>query len=389
MNLKLAYLSRGQLYFKNGDLAARPIVSQFGQDIINRTLQHSQRREWKTQGATSPFSGSMLWGVSADDPKQLRVAIAGMTNALRDGELLFVLETDAVGGLFFYNWAKDEERRLFHKESLRIRDLDVHPDSKLIACARYYPTGTASLAIVRGNDLQAVTEGDAVDEAPTWIPGTSRQLVFQSAGIARNAQGYALGLGPYAIRRLDLDTGTLTTVLENPQFDYLLPHMTADGTLYVIRRPYEKLGRPAYTLDKLVSDIALFPFRLLRALFHFLNFISLTFSRKPLTTAAGPQVEGDDEKHLILRGKLIDANKALREGQQNETPALVPPAWELVRRDPTGSEQVLAKGVVAFDLDLNGDLVYSNGIAVYRLSRDAAPELLFKGKLIEDLLILR
>jgi hypothetical protein len=57
----------------------------------------------------------------------------------------------------------------------------------VVACSQRFSNGTASIAICKGADLQVATEGDAVDEAPSWLPGKDRQLVFQSAGIARNA----------------------------------------------------------------------------------------------------------------------------------------------------------------------------------------------------------
>jgi len=50
---------------------------------------------------------------------------------------------------------------------------------------------------------------------------------------------------------------------------------------------------------------------------------------------------------------------------------------------------VLAKSVVAFDLDSDGHVVYTNGTAVYGLEPDGAPQMLFKGKLIENLVIVK
>ncbi len=387
MTSRIAYLARGKLYFKNGDLAARQIESRFGQDIINRTLQRQQRNEWKTQGASTPFSGSMLWGRDQEDPRRLQVAISAMTRGPQDGELLYTLETDRVGGLFTYNWMNDEEKRLFHREALHFRDLTLHPELKLLAGSLHFPNGTANLGLVRGQNLQQITEGDSVDESPGWIPGSGKRLVDQSAGIARNAQGIALGIGPFAIHQLDLDSGTLSTLLEEAKNDLMSPRMTAEGTLYFIRRPYETLGRKPASALSVITDILLFPLRLLRAFFYFFNFLSLTFARKPLTTSGGPRTEGDDEKTLILRGRVIDAEKAMREGAQAEAPSLVPPSWELVRRAISGEEQVLARGVVAFDLDNAGDVIYTNGTAAYQIDRDGQSRLLFKAKLMEDLIV--
>ena len=394
MELKIAYLSQGKLFFKHGDLAAREIDSEFGQDVVNRALQRYQKDEWKTGGRGSLFSGSMLWGAQDMDPGTLRADITGVTGSDQDGELLFALATNYVGGLFRYDWAHDEEKRVFHKENFRVKDLDRHPKQNLVACSQHSPSGTANIGIIQRYGLRQVTEGDSVDAAPSWIPNRDKELVFQSAGIARNTQGFALGLGPFAIQRLDLNRGTLTTLLDDPNYDFLLPHLDADGTLTFIRRPYEMPGRPRFSVVKFFTDILAFPFRVVRAIIHFLNFFSLTFARKPLITAAGPKMEGADQQTLTLWGRIIDAEKALRESARDqENPSLVPPSWELVRRRPSGDESTLAKGVVAFDIDRQGRIVYTNGSAIYQLELDknnngAHARLLLKGHLIESLVII-
>jgi len=80
----------------------------------------------------------------------------------------------------------------------------------------------------------------------------------------------------------------------------------------------------------MLLDALLFPFRLARAFFDFLNVFSLTFSKKPLTTASGPKVEGPDEKSMFLRGRLVDAEQLLKEQEgKQEDPALVRQHWEL------------------------------------------------------------
>ncbi|MBN1991871.1 MAG: hypothetical protein JW953_04160, partial [Anaerolineae bacterium] len=359
------------------------------QEIIHRTLQRHQRQEWKTRGRQGTyFGGAMLWGVAQADPQGSQVRITSVTPSGEDDTFYYVLETDAVGGLLLYNWQQDSERRLFHKESFWVRELDYHPEDNALICAQYFPNGTANLARLKGYTLQEITEGDSVDAAPSWVLAQKEQIVFQSAGVGRNANGYPIGLGPFCVELLNLKTGRLTTLLDDPQYDFLLPHMTAAGDLYFIRRPYESDSGGKYSFLNFITDILLFPFRLLRAIFHFLDFISLTFSKKRLTMAGGPKVEGEDEKTILLRGKIIEAQKVLREGTgDKETPALVPDSWELVKQQTNGEETILARGVVAFDLDAKGNLIYTNGSAVYSLDKTNKPQRLLKGKLIQDVVI--
>jgi flagellar hook protein FlgE len=65
----------------------------------------------------------------------------------------------------------------------------------------------------------------------------------------------------------------------------------------------------------------------------------------------------------------------------------VPNSWELVRRQNNGEETVLAKAVVAFDLDAAGNLVYSNGNAIYGLDEHGKAQCLLKDRLIQDVVI--
>lgn len=112
------------------------------------------------------------------------------------------------------------------------------------------------------------------------------------------------------------------------------------------------------------------------------------YSKKPLTTASGPHLKGDDLKNIILRGKVIDAEKALRRaGKIQGVPSLVPPAWELIRRSQNNEEKVVAKNVAAFDIGPDGTIAYSNGGGVFTLDSRNNPKLILKDNLIEDVII--
>ena len=329
----------------------------------------------------------MLWGVDSANAHAVKVNITGVAQSTHDPTLYYFLETDAAGGLFAYDTATKEERRLFHRERFRARDLDIHPQTREFVCSQQFPNGTSTIVLISsdGTDVRALTEGDAMDDSPSWIPGASRRILFQSSGVARNTNGVAIGRGPAAIQALDLDHQRMTTVLEDHRFDYLQPHISIDGYLYYIRRPYEM---HPYRPETAIIDFFLFPFRLLRAVFHYLNFFSLVYSKKPLTTASGPRVEHDDMKTIMLKGKIIDAEKAMRQGGKiMGVPSLVPASWELVRRDENDRETVLAQHVAAFDIGPDGTIIYSNGYGIFELDPQKRRGLLLKNKLIEDLVI--
>jgi hypothetical protein len=202
---------------------------------------------------------------------------------------------------------------------------------------------------------------------PRWLNDESQQLVFQSAGVARDPNGFAMALGPYAIQKLNLRDESIATVIEDERSDFLQPWELADGTLIYLRRPYKpgNRGRTGWT-D--LQDILLFPYRLARAGFYFLNFFSVMFSGQPLRTAGGPdRPSGPDARFLSLWGQMIDTRRQmLLPGQKHEEQGLVPKDWQLIRRSPAGEETVLADGVLTFDISPTSDILYSDGRRIRR-----------------------
>jgi hypothetical protein len=114
----------------------------------------------------------------------------------------------------------------------------------------------------------------------------------------------------------------------------------------------------------------------------------MVYSRKPLKTAGGPPRPEQDLGRAILRGRYLNVQKALGRFQdKNDTPALVPRSWELVKRRADGSEEILARGVSAFDVGADGEIFYTNGTGIFRL-QDGAHERIGRTWLIEKLVLL-
>jgi hypothetical protein len=234
-----------------------------------------------------------------------------------------------------------------------------------------------------GNDLTELTEGDSLDLAPSFEQGTTRRIVFQSAGVARTREGQAVGVGPFAIRRLDLDRGEVDTVAEDEGFDFLGPRGLADGTTIAIRRPHTGRGGASFWAS--TKDFLLFPARLLYALFQYLNFFSARYAGKPLTTAGGPKQE-TDARQMMVWGNLMEATS--QEEGDDDTPAVVASSWTLVRLHADGRTDTLARGVLAFDVASDGTVVYTNGNGIYRLGAGGKKDRIASGSGIEQVVVL-
>lgn len=385
MPLTIAWLAQGRIRLKTGEDPVRTVESRFGQSIRDRAVQSQQRHSWKTQGEGERFlSGAMLWGRVSKDPAAIRVSVTSLCRGAASGQILYSLETDDLCALLSSENLGTEERRLWNKNDKRLSHLAVGPEGA-VACSVRHEFGTANIAVRPDEEsgFSEVTEGDSLDTAPRWIPGGGRRLVFQSAGVGRNRDGHFAGLAPFAIQQLDLESGDLATLAEDGRHDLLTPQMTGDGTLYCIRRPYTT-GRELHPV-RFLKDVVLFPFRLAFAVFQFLQFFSMRYTGKKLTTAGGARGRELDLKQMMIWGNVVSAERSGRGG--DEAPDLVPKTWQLVRRRPDGPEEVVARGVLAFDLAPDGSVVYSNGSAIQVLDPSGRARRLVVESMIEQVIV--
>lgn len=381
----LAYLAQGKLHWQSGG-SFRELESRFGRSLRDRAAQIHNRHAWKMQGTGSQFMRGMLWSGMEHDPAAFRISMTSVTRGRVPDEILYSLETDEISGVFAVD-ASGAEQRLFHTADFRVRHLAMHPEGDVIAASVCHSDPTANLALLNadGSDLREISEGDSMDLAPRWVPGPRRCLVFQSAGLGRDAAGRFSGTAPFAVQQLDLESGEITTLAEDPDADLLGPQKAADGALYCIRRPRPARRAPLDPFG-IVKDTVLFPFRLSFAVFQFFNFFSMRYTGRPLSASRGAAQRLPDFRRMMVWGNLIDVDRAARENRDGDpdAPALVPSSWQLVRQSPEG-KQVLAKGVLSFDVTPDGSVLYSNGSAVHRLAPGSGrSERLLVGSMIEQ-----
>ncbi|MFI5381055.1 MAG: TolB family protein [Tepidisphaerales bacterium] len=378
----IAYLAEGKLYLKDAAAAGQLIESDFARGILERLERDRGRHDWKQEGMAWNFGrGFGAMGPSAPPPEVRRIRISGLARSARAGHLLYALDTDYVGGLFEYELAGGYERRLFHRNQFRATDLASRAADGRIAMSLQSDADTAHIAVIgsEGKGLQQITEGDCVDESPAWSLAQASVLVYQSAGVGRDERGFRRELGPYAIHCLDLDKGDMKVAAESAAHDLMSPRVGPDGSMYCIRRPYEP--RPPVSKRKLVLDVVLFPFRVVRAIVHFLNVFSIFFAKRPLMTAGGPDREGPDQRFVMLWGRMVEARKAAK-AATGDAAELVSKDWELVKQTPDGSTQVLARAVVHYDLLPDGRLLYTTGGRVMLLDGTETTEVA-RGAMIE------
>ncbi|MGB0579474.1 MAG: hypothetical protein ACPGVU_07210, partial [Limisphaerales bacterium] len=105
---------------------------------------------------------------------------------------------------------------------------------------------------------------------------------------------------------------------------------------------------------------------------------------KKLTTAGGPTKPGPDMKQMMIWGNVVAAQRE----DDSEQQELIPSSWQLIRRSESGTESVLAKAVLSYDLCPHGTIVYSTGSAIHTIDPDGKKEKILTGEMIEQVVAL-
>jgi hypothetical protein len=386
MNDRIALLADGRLIVAATDGTSKRHDCEFAAEIERREQRSAEKNSWLRGDQEAPggmFNRSSLWG-GKGVPRgvSIRPRVVAVAGGDRPESMVYALWTGVVGAVLDFDFNENYERRVFHRERFHVSEFDRHPGDGRIAC-RFGDEDVSHLAVLEpdGRHAKPVTEGDSVDSAPSWEPG-KEAILYHSAGLSRDPQGYVRGFGPFGIHRIDLTNGELETVLESPLHDYLAPQTDAKGNLYYIRRSYEGPGGPKPSVWVTLKDTLLFPFRVFRALIDFFQIFSHLVSRKPLTTAGGPKQQGPEPVRMWIAGRMIDVQKASQANSPDG--ALAPADWELVKRTTDGSETVLARHVLAYDLAADGRIAWSDGKNLHLIGTDGSKRKLLSEPLIDS-----
>src|SRR5262249_21158765 len=146
---------------------------------------------------------SMLWGGKGRLAQPARVKASYVYGV--PGRLYYVLEMSRSCGLFYFDFVRNQEIRLFHRADFHPRGLFVGEDYSILTTVNN-SDGTVHLVQFdpEGKREVALTSGDCIDESPSQH-GSS--IYYQSSGIARNEQGIMVATGPAAINKLDTKSG--------------------------------------------------------------------------------------------------------------------------------------------------------------------------------------
>jgi hypothetical protein len=327
------------------------------------------------------YGANIVWGGQARSRpfRKFRFKNVMVKN---ENMIYYLLTNDFITGLFQYNISENEELRICHRHEFQELGMDYSPNIDKFVASMVNEDQSSDIKLL---DNQAVsgkilTTGDSRDLNPSFSRFDTKDILYQTAGIGRNEEGFVWGYGPEAINKVNINSGEITTLLTEDKYDFLSPKDDEQGNIYCIRRPYRA---PGYTSPiKMLWYVVTFPVRLIIAILRFLDAFTKLFSREPMRTA-GPSVQLPvKNKYVRVLGQTIDMAKVRRNARFSNEPSLVPKSWELIKLDKQGKISVISKRVSSFDIDDNNQVHITNGFRVKRLVGDTM-QTAFKFNIIE------
>jgi hypothetical protein len=376
-NPRFAFISAGKLYLGSESKMPDMLVSEFAMDVTRWHEKSLQKHNWKNQSSGEGMMQYNLWNQGNHDPRD-PVKIVSVVSTECGQYLYYILVTQSVGGLFCYDLKAKSERRIFHKEQFFASELSGGSGDNELLCAVQSGEAThiAMLSTER-YQVNEITEGDSVDSSPSWDLRYPNAVVYQSAGIGRNNQGYFVGLGPSSIEWVNLDTGATETLLEDETCDYLKPTITEGGSVYCIRRPYERGNFVSYWSS--IVEFIKIPYRLLKALFGFLSVLTQIFGKEKLIKTSTGEKQEVDAREVFIKGRMLEAQHA----KNGDPDTFIPKNWELIKSCPDGGIKVIEQGVSDYCMNPNGEIIFSKGYSVWSRTDDKKSKL-YRGKQIID-----
>jgi hypothetical protein len=382
----IVYISENKIFvLKDG--RPRELPSQRVEKYKKALESIRKRSEWKNTGKGAQFMGSYRHG----EVFEANAYISGLAK-YEDG-FLYSINLDGVGGIYKKTTHKDDaEGHITAKDKLQIRDISIQADGDSAPrCAASVGSGdTRNLAVfdLATGGYNELTEGDTREDFPSFSMKYNR-ILFSSAGLARYPNGMAVA-GPYAAMVFDLEKGEMEELFADGKFDFMRVKEDAKGNIYCIKRPYGSEKKDS----NILLDIFLFPWRMIKAIFGFFNYISVIFGGESLRSDKDPQASANmkmkqkSERELFIDGNVVNAEQAYNLNKQKgeKFPGLIPHSWELIKIDGYDNEQTcIKKGVLDYTICENGDILYSNGHAIIKLS-SGQEELVEKCRLANNII---
>ena len=371
--MKFLYENLGKFTYRE-EQQEREYESDYLTHYIRSSTQISDKNAWKEKGFGAAFRG-----VSSGDSTDRKIEASVNGIALADGQDFFYsITVDNMSGIFRKNMSaeRDSETHVIHSSDMEFYDLDYCAGSNLLAASVKndpYSQNIALFDLCQG-DYSILTDGDSLDRHPRFSQSAANTILFDSCGIGRDSSGNFVEYGPSSLYRLDTMTNNIEEIISAENRSLVCPKDDAQGNLYYIERPAKIREKK----PNIFIEVLLIPFKLIYAIYRFLESFTMLFTGKTFTSKSSGDnpAKNKSEREIFFEGNLIEAEKNLKKNRKRREkfPGIAPDSWKLLRRTPDGSIQTMMNGVISFDVDADGNVLYTNGKNVLLIKKDGNME---------------
>ena len=374
IHMKIVYISGNSMFLcSDGKISELPCErAEKYTDTVNEI---NKNKEWKHSGAGAMFREDIdsyvdasrfvrINGVSASEEGFIYSAVLGEMGAI------YRKSADS---------PKAPEGHIYTGMNKDIGDI-AYKNGRIAAIL----DGHLAVFDERG-DYNELTDGHSVEDTPFWSVTDSRIFCSTKGRALEGGNIYSAS----SILAVDEDAGSIDTLFAEEGNDLLSPKNDADGNYYFIRQPYKMAKSEKEPVWK---SILLFPVRLVKALFGFVNAFSVLFGGEPLRKS---QRKGDiksrtkSPREQYFEERLREAEKNERENAAagDKNPGIFPRSRVLVRISPDETETVLCKGVLDYTL-CNEGVICSNGKELLLIGKDGNEKVIAKAEMAEKLSVI-
>lgn len=361
------------------------LTSQHLKRYHKNMAELKKKHAWKTEGSGATFMGAHN-PMAHYSSENVNAKINGISAMNKEGKILYSLTVDEFSGIYIKNPLDDGEMEglVTSDKDTKFFNIDYNERSEKIVASvgEGYLEKHIALLNVNSGGYNILTEGESIDDNPCWSKVDKNVIYYDSAGIALNTSGEFGGIGTKSILKLDISSGELEEVISIKKYDCFKPVEDMEGNLYFIKRPLEEIKSKSNSL----KDLILIPFKLSKAIFGWMNFFTAKYTGDTLITSGQNPAKGKEktEEEIFIEGNLINAVKTLKENQAagESFPGVAPRNWELVKKGVSGEIKVVKKGVIDFDINNKGEILYSNGKYILKIDKNSEEEVLGKVNLV-------
>lgn len=346
----------------------KKLACKFFENYKNNVESIERSRSWKHSGEGAQFRGDV-------NPYETKTVYESSINGIfftsDENEIAYSFEINQTSGIYKkrLDSEKNEEAHVISSidNGFGAGCFDARSGALTVSIKRNSVNSDIALFDIKSGDYKTVTDGDTLDEDPSFSPDDGNIIYFSSRGVGRDRGGGFVGYSPAAIYKLDLGNVDATEIKSDERYSYFKPIMHG-GKLYAIKAPAKEKGANPFI------EILLIPFRIIQAIVNFINVFVCMFTGKSLASGGSNPTKGRefDSREEYIKGNLINVEKESKKNRKKGEDGFIPLSWQLIEVE---SGKVLKSGIADYDIAPDGTVIATNGKHIFAIKDGKATKL--------------